>query len=61
MLSDESHESDEEEYEKIGCESRSAGTFGTVMSWSFHGVGFPLGVTLYYDDSCDCDWGLLVP
>ena len=50
-MSDESNDSDEEEYKKPGSESGSAGTYGTGLGVLLHGVGFPLGVTLYSDES----------
>ena len=38
---DESYESDEEEYDKLGSESGSAGTFDTVFGGLLRGVGLP--------------------
>ena len=57
--SDESDESDEEESEKLGYESGSAGTFGTRLGGLSHGLVFPLGFTLSYDESCGSDGGSL--
>ena len=31
----------------------------TRLGGFLHGLGFPLGVTLYYDESCDGDGGSL--
>ena len=39
----------------------SAGTFGTILGGSLHGVGLPLDVTLSADESCDGGGGSLVP
>ena len=44
---------------KIGSESGSAGTFGTGLYGSLHGVVLNSGVTLSADDSYDDDRGLL--
>ena len=52
---DESDEFDEEESDKLGSESRSYGTFGTVLVGLLRGVGFSLDVTISVDDSCDGD------
>ena len=52
-MSDESDESDEEEYDKPGSESVSSSTFGTILVGLLHGVGFTLGVTISPDESCD--------
>ena len=45
MSADESDDCDEEEYDKLGSESRSAGTFSAGFGGLLRGVGFPLGVT----------------
>ena len=39
--SDESYESDEEEYDKLGSEYGSSGTFDTVFGELLRGVGLP--------------------
>ena len=52
MSPDESDYSDEEEYDRLGSESGSAGTFGTGLGGLPRGLGFPLGVTLSADESC---------
>ena len=59
-MSDDSDEPDEEESEKLGSESGSAGTFGTRFGGLLHGIGLTLGVTLYADESCDGYGGSLV-
>ena len=61
MSSDESDESDKEEYDELGSESRSAGIYGTILYELLHGLGIPLGVTLSYDESWDGDGGSLSP
>ena len=55
MSSDESDESEKEESDGLGPESRSAGTYGTGLGGLSLGVGIPLGVTLSSDDSCGGD------
>ena len=59
MSSDESYESNKDESDEPGYESGSAGTFGTVLGGLSRGLGCPLGFTLYSDDSCGGDKGLL--
>ena len=59
LSSDKSDEYKEEEYEKLGSESGSAGTFGTRLGGSLSGIGLPLGVTLSTDESCIGDGGSL--
>ena len=61
MSYDESDESDEEESEKIGSASESADTFGNELGGLLRGIGLPLDVTLYDDETCDGDGGLIVP
>ena len=58
-MSDESDESNEEEYEKIGSESGSACRFGTVLEGLLCGLRFPLGVTIYDYESFDGGGGSL--
>ena len=41
-----SDQSNKEEYEKIGSESGSAGTFDTRLGGLLGGVRLPLGITL---------------
>ena len=52
-MSDESDDSDEEKYDELGSESRSAGTSGTRLGGFLRGLGFPLGVTISADESCN--------
>ena len=52
-MSDESDNSDEEEYGALGSEYGSASTYGTVLGGFLRGLGFPLGVKLSADESCD--------
>ena len=54
---DDSDESDEEESEKFGSESRSDGTFITGLGGMLSGLGLPLSVTISADESCDGDGG----
>ena len=61
MLSDESDESDKEEFDKPGSESGSSGKFGIGLGGSLYVVGLPLGVTFSYDESCDGDGRSLFP
>ena len=60
-MSDDSDESDKVKYDKLGSESGSSGMFCNVLGGSFRGVGLPLGVPLYADESFDGDGGSLVP
>ena len=60
MSFDESDDYDEGEYGKLGSESVSAGMYGTGLGGLLRGLGFPLGVTLFSDQSCDGDGGSLV-
>ena len=53
------HNSDKEEYDKLGSESGSAGTLGTGLGGLLRGVRFTLGVTLSANKSCGGDWGSL--
>ena len=50
MLSYDSDEANEEEYDKFGYEFGSADTFGTGLGGLFRGVGLSLGVTLSADE-----------
>ena len=61
MFPDESEEYDEEEYDKPGSESGSAGTLGTVLGGLLHGVGLPLGVMISSDEPRDSDAGSIAP
>ena len=54
-MSDESDDSDEQEPEKLGSESGPAGTFDNGWGGLSRGLGFPLGFTIYDDESCDSD------
>ena len=56
----ESDGSNEEESDKLGSESESAGTFSAKFGGLLCGVGFPLGVTISAYESCDGDGGPLV-
>ena len=42
-----------------GSKSGSADTFGTVLGGLLCGLVFPLGVTIYDNETCDGDWGSL--
>ena len=55
MSSEESDESDKEESDKPGSESGSDGTFSTGLCGLLRGVVFPIGVTIYNDESCDSE------
>ena len=57
--SDDSDESNKEEFDELGYESRSTGTFSTGLSGLLCGEGFPLGVTFHADESCGDDVGSL--
>ena len=57
MSSYESDDSDEEESDELGSESGSSGRYGTGLGGLSHGVGIPLGFTLYSEKSCDGDGG----
>ena len=46
---------------KIESDSGSVGLFGIRLSGFLHGVGLPLGVSIYSDDSCIGDGSSLVP
>ena len=58
-MSDESYDSDKEEYEKLGSESGSAGRYGTGLGGLLCILVIRLVVTLYADNLCDSDGGLL--
>ena len=49
-LYDDSDDSYKEEYEKLGPESGSNGTYGTRLSGFLRCTGLPVGVTLSVDD-----------
>ena len=49
-MSDKSEESDEEESDKLGSESESAGTYGNGLGGLLRVVGLALGVMLYTDE-----------
>ena len=53
----ESDELGEEESDRLGSESGSAGIFGTVFGGLLHGIGLTSGVTFFADESCDGDGG----
>ena len=57
--SDESDDYDREESGELGSESRSAGTFITVLGGLLNGLGFPIGVIFYVDESYGGDGGSL--
>ena len=57
MLSDESDDSDKEEYDKLGSESGSACTHSTGLGGLLCGLGINLGVTISADESWDGDRG----
>ena len=54
--SDESDESNEEEYEELGSKFVSSGAFGTIFGRLLCGIGFPLGVTISADKLCGGCW-----
>ena len=58
-MCDESDDSEIGESDKLGSESRSAGKFSTRLGGLSRDLGFPLGVTIYDDESCGGDGGLL--
>ena len=58
-MCDESDDSEIGESDKLGSESRSAGTFGNGLGGLLCGKVFPLGVTIYDDESCGGDGGPL--
>ena len=59
MLSDDPDDSDKEESAEPGSEYGSADTYGTGLGGLLRGLGIPLGVTLYDDESCNGDGGSL--
>ena len=59
MSSDESDESDEEQFDKPGSESWSDGTFSTRLGGLLRGLWVTLGVTLSDNDPCGGDGGSL--
>ena len=61
LSSDESDESNKEEYDELGYKSGSAVTIITRLCWLLHGAGLPFGVTLSSDDSCNDQGSLSVP
>ena len=52
-----SHDSDEEESDKLGSESGSAGKYCTGLAGLLRGIGFTLGVTISANELCDGDGG----
>ena len=58
-MSNESKDSDKEESEILGSESRSSGMHSTGFSGLTRGFGITLGVMLSTDESCDGDRGSL--
>ena len=59
-MSDDSNESNEEEFDKLEYESGSYGTFSPELGGLLRGVGFSLGVTLSADEAWAGDKGSLV-
>ena len=59
LYSDDSDESNEEEYDKLESESGSAGTLSTRLGWLLLDLCLPLGVTLSADETCDGNGGSL--
>ena len=55
MSSDELDNSDEEEYDELASEYRSAGSLGTVFGGLLRDIGLRVGVTLSYSDLYDGD------
>ena len=58
-MSDKSDGFNKEKSDKLRSKYGSGGMFSTGLGGLLHGVGFPLGVTLSDDDSCDGDGGSL--
>ena len=58
-MSDESDDSDEDEFDKLGSEYGSNGTYSTGLGGLLCSLGFLLGVNLSDDGSYDSDGGSL--
>ena len=58
-MSDESDDSDKEEYEKLGSESGSAGMYSTILGGLLRVLGINSSATLSSDEQCDGDGGSL--
>ena len=58
-MSYESDESDEKEYDRLGSESGSDGTFGNGLGGFLCSLGFTSGVMISTNESCGGDIGSL--